>query len=52
VFSFCSLFQYLSKRNSSNVTQNFGGVPTGSDSSLAPGHISIGAAVGASFALE
>src|SRR5215475_11836063 len=32
-----------------NVTQSFGGVPMGSDSALAPGHISIRATVGASF---
>jgi hypothetical protein len=37
---------------SQNVTQSFGGVSMGSDSSLAPGHISIRATVGASFALE
>jgi uncharacterized protein len=37
---------------SQNVTQNFGGVPMSSDSSLAPGHISIRATVGASFAIE
>jgi uncharacterized protein YggE len=37
---------------SQNVTQNFGGAPMSSDSSLAPGHISIRATVGASFAIE
>jgi len=37
---------------SQNVTQSFGGVSMGSDSTLAPGHISIRATVGASFAIE
>jgi uncharacterized protein len=37
---------------SQNVTQTFGGVSMGADSTLAPGHISIRATVGASFALE
>jgi uncharacterized protein len=35
-----------------NVTQDFGGVSMGSDSSIAPGQISIRANVSASFALE
>lgn len=38
--------------SSQNVTQNFGGSSMGSDSSIAPGQISIRANVGASFALE
>jgi uncharacterized protein len=37
---------------SQNVSQTIGGVSMVSDSTLAPGHISIRAAVGASFALE
>lgn len=37
---------------SQNVTQNFGGISMGSDSTLAPGQISITARVGASFVLE
>jgi uncharacterized protein len=37
---------------SQNVSQTFGGVSMVSDSTLAPGHISIRATVGASFALE
>jgi uncharacterized protein len=37
---------------SQNVLQTFGGVSMASDSALAPGHISIRATVGASFALE
>jgi uncharacterized protein len=35
-----------------NTIQTFGGSSMGSDSSLAPGHISIRATVGASFAIE
>jgi uncharacterized protein YggE len=37
---------------SQNVTQNLGGVSMDRDGSLAPGHISIRATIGASFALE
>jgi uncharacterized protein YggE len=37
---------------SQNVSQNFGGASMNSDSSLAPGHISIRVTVGATFALE
>lgn len=37
---------------SQNVSQSIGGISMGSDSTLAPGQISIRASVGASFALE